>query len=552
MDSTTRSEQFQRVFFWRWRAPEGQTVFTLHIPELERTYQEARAEYEEALDRDEDLEPPAAQQPLPYPGLGQHGGNYGREQPELPLLVACSPPKPTRLDVDTGWGDASPVELAKRLEQVAMHTGRPKGLSPSDYAAQREWTIARSLSWEFFLNCVELPGAPVVWRDRFGDAAQVLGFLLWARRLGRHGITLSGPQWATVLKVGIATVWRWMRQLELAGMVIRMHRWKPGRGKRPVALTGNWYGFGPAALATLAELESPQDVVKKARLRVRRCALRAKQRREGRQLLRGYAYPNQDEWLSTQLQSTERGLRRDETRWADFQAGIAPSEFTSTHVPSFVVTWEFSFGASIDPAPLTTQETCPPVPHAHEPSPALPVFSLAAEDLSDVEAKPPCPTTTTTPPSRPGWTTAPSKSSGGPVSATRDAGSDVQPDLTTDHRADRDGAHGFENDTSEIPISPRIGAPLEGLKPERKGPDGPKTRPPLATREHSPPPAQVAGPLERVRTVVNRNTNGGSPRAPEPGFTAPLRIPGLEQELANVEDPHLAWILRKCASVRFS
>ena len=95
VDSTTTTEQFQRVFFWRWRAPEGQTTFTLHIPELERVYQEAQAELAEELDRDDDLQP-APQQVLPYPGLQQIGGNYGRSQPQQALLVACAPPVPSR------------------------------------------------------------------------------------------------------------------------------------------------------------------------------------------------------------------------------------------------------------------------------------------------------------------------------------------------------------------------------------------------------------------------------------------------------------------------
>lgn len=547
VDSTTRTEQFQRVFFWRWRAPEGQTVFTLHVPELERTYEEARAKYEEDLDRDEDLEPPP-QQTLPYPGLGQHGGNYGREQPQLSLLVACTPPKPTRLDVDTGWGDASPAVLAKRLEQVASHTGRPKGLSPGDYAAQREWTIARSLSWEFFENCVELPGAPVVWRDRYGDAAQVLGFLLWARRLGRHGVTLSGPQWATVLHVGIATVWRWMRRLEQAGLLIRLHRWKPGRGKRPVALTGNWYGLGPVALATIAELEAPQNSVKKARLRVRRLALRAQQRREGRQLLRGYAYPDQDEWVAAQLRGTERGLRRDEERWTDFQAGVAPSDFTTTHVPSFVVTWEFCFSNGIDDGRAATETSCAPL--APVPSPVSPVSSTVEAALSAAEAKPETPRTTT-PPSPPAWTPGSNKSNGGPATARRDAGGEVHPSQSTDHLRESDGSHESVSAASEIPISRGIGAPGSGLKPERNGPEWAKTRPPMPSREHPPPSANAAGPLERGWTVAYRNTCGDETRAPEPGFTAPLRIPEIEADLAGVHDPNLQAILRRCARARF-
>lgn len=512
---TTTGEQFQSVFFWRWQSPAGQMAFTLHVRELERSYQEAQQDLEDTLDRDEDIQPPGQQQ-FPYPGLDQIGGNYGREQPQLSLLAACLPPQPTRLDIDTGWGDADVVSLAERLGFVAKHTGRPKGLSPSDYAAQREWTIARSLSFEFFLNCQELPSAPVVWRDRFGDAAVILGFLLWARRLGRHGITLSGPQWATVLGVGIATVWRYLRALEQAGMLIRMHRWKPGKGKRPVALTGNWYGFGPAALATLAELEKPQDAVKKARLRLRRRHLRAKQRREGRQLLRGYAYPPQEEWLAQQLASTEQGLRRDEARWVDFQAGIAPSDFTSTVVPSFVVTWERNYNyadeSPLAPVPAPLVEAVPasivvvaPPDHrqgGNEEGPLIDPVSGRDVDVDvekDVDLDVVNLATQNT----------------GNGGETRGTGHDTSvgaPDEPTSSRG-RESARRSEKPAAAIPISARDGASVEGLKPERNGPGGANTtRPPRPAREQPPPIASASGPPGREITVNDREWYADRPR----------------------------------------
>lgn len=544
MDSTTTTEQFQRVFFWRWRAPEGQTTFTLHIPELERVYQEAQAELAEELDRDDDLQP-APQQVLPYPGLQQIGGNYGRSQPQQALLVACAPPVPSRLDIDTGWGDASVEELAKRLGFVAKHTGRPKGLSPDDYAAQREWTIARSLSWEFFLNCQELPSAPVIWRDRFGDSATVLGFLLWARRLGRHGVTLSGPQWATILGVGIATVWRYLRTLERAGMLIRMHRWKPGRGARPTALTGNWYGFGPVALETLKELEAPKDAVKKARLRLRRRHLRAKQRREGRQLLRGYAYPPQEEWLAQTLAATDRGLRRDDQRWADFQAGLPPTDYTSTVVPSFVVTWEYSYSGE-----FAAGDTV----HVAVADDELPTTELVVEGREDrLEASkgeplggPKHPTKedgNLTPdsiqrlqrstdltnkernlatPLRPSpeiVLESAGQGEGRPQARLAGHVGYVAEDPPTDQPSAREPRHGFKKGGPEIPISQRDGAPEEGLKPERTGPLGSRTGPPKPIRERPPPSATACGPLERSSTEVYRKNRAGPAHGPEPDST---------------------------------
>lgn len=306
--------------------------------ELERVHDAARAELREELERDTDLESPLPQLALPYPGLGQRGGRCDRKPPQLTLLVDCAAPQPTRIEeLETGWEDAPTEALAQRVLWATKHRGRPSGLSPEDYGAQREWTVARSLTWQFFQNCRELPSAPIVWRDRFGDAAVVLGFLRWARRLGRHGITLSGPQWASVLGVSVPTVWRYLQRLERAGYLIRMRRWKPGRGGLPVALAANWYGLGPQALATLAALDEPASAVARARLKVRRKHLRAEGRRRGVPLVAGETFPPLEEYLDLALRACVLARTKDAERYTAFLAGDVPEDYTTAPLPTFVL-----------------------------------------------------------------------------------------------------------------------------------------------------------------------------------------------------------------------
>ncbi len=340
MDSTSPG-LLQRVFTWRWTAPEDQETFELDFAELERVWNEQRDDLRAELDADRDLEGPTPQLDMPYPGLGQRGGRYVddredvRKPPQLELLERCCPPSPTRLELETGFEAASPLRLAERIHWAFWHRGRPTGLSPADYAAQKELTVARSLTWSFFENCREMPGVPVPWREKFGDAAQVLGFLLWARRLGRWGMTLSGPQGCAVLDIGIATWWRYVQKLERAGYLIRLRRWKPGK-VAPVALAANWYALGPRALDDLAALEDPKPVMRRARQRVRRQHRRAEGRRRGLDLLPGYSYPDVRTFARLSIAAWQAARVRDVKRWEDFQAGIPPIDFTTAARPSFV------------------------------------------------------------------------------------------------------------------------------------------------------------------------------------------------------------------------
>ncbi len=342
--NSTPQEYFQRVFAWRFDCNDVQTSFLLDFAELERIWTQDAAELRSELDADHDIAPPQVAQAELYPGLGQTGGRYDRRPPQLQLIADAHPPaeQRTRLELDTGFADASPEQLAALVGFAFLHRGRPAtqqhpgGLSSYDYAAQRELTVARSLTWDFFAACRELPSAPVVWREMWGDAADVLGFLLWARRLGRAGITLSGPQWAAVLGVSEATVWRYLQRLERGGYLIRLRRYKPGLNGRPVALTSNWYAFGPAALASLRQLDAPEAAVKRARLRVKRRHLRALGRRRGVDLLRGYQWPSRAAYAAQVCTGYLAARDRDRERWQLFQEGIAPVDFTTSYRPGFV------------------------------------------------------------------------------------------------------------------------------------------------------------------------------------------------------------------------
>lgn len=341
---STPQEYFQRVFAWRFDCSDTQTSFLLDFAELERIWTQDAAELRTELDADHDIAPPQVAQAATYPGLGQTGGRYDRRPPQLQLIADAHPPaeQQTRLELETGFEDASPEQLAALVGFAFLHRGRPAtqqhpgGLSSHDYAAQRELTVARSLTWDFFVNCRELPSAPIVWREMWGDAADVLGFLLWARRLGRVGITLSGPQWAAVLGVSEATVWRYLQRLERGGYLIRLRRYKPGLNGRPVALTSNWYAFGPAALASLRQLDAPEPSVKRARLRVKRRHLRALGRRRGVDLLRGYQWPSRAAYAAQVCTGYLAARDRDRERWQLFQEGIAPVDFATSFRPGFV------------------------------------------------------------------------------------------------------------------------------------------------------------------------------------------------------------------------
>lgn len=342
MDNTSSGE-FQRVFTWRWRSPENQTIFDLSVDELERLWSRTRDDLRTELDADRDLARPRPQLDLPYPEREREGpgGRTHREPPQLELLVACTPRQRTRCEeIKTeGFESASPEELAQRLHWLFTHRGRPKGLSPLDYGAQRELTVARSLTWGFFTKSRETPGFPVQWRARFGDAAAILGLLLWARRLGRSGVTLSGPQGCSVLDCGIATWWRYLKTLEKSGYLIRLRRWKPGKGGRPVASAANWYGFGPRALAELAKIEGklePQAATLRAFQRCRRARRRTEGRRRGVDLLPGYRFPSLVDYVSQAVHGWQAAEQVDARRWADFQVGTPPSDYTTASRPVFI------------------------------------------------------------------------------------------------------------------------------------------------------------------------------------------------------------------------
>lgn len=509
--SNTVAAAFQRTWAFRWICPNSQTVFTVDYHELERVHDAARAELREELEKDTDLESPLPQLALPYPGLGQRGGRCDRKPPQLTLLADCVAPRPTRIEeLETGWEDATTEALAQRVLWATKHRGRPSGLSPEDYGAQREWTVARSLTWQFFANCRELPGVPVVWRDRFGEAARPLGFLLWARRLGRHGITLSGPQWAAVLGVSIATVWRYLQRLERAGYLIRMRRWKPGRGGLPVALAANWYGLGPQALATLAALEEPAAAVARARLKVRRKHLRAEGRRRGVALVAGETFPALEEYLDLSLRACVLARSREAERYTAFLAGDVPEDFATAPLPTFVLeVGSLAGGVELDQldgpdvVDLLSEETMVD-PLNHE-------ASLEVEGLPELSAHPPgeCVKLQDRPrlvaprdrsrrrrhgvvvPARPpvdhspGQKAAPGRAAFGERAATP----------ARDNSDLRAGV--FSRDPrltgAAIPISVRDGSPLGVIKPERTGPQARGEGPPLASPARRQPPTAAHG-----------------------------------------------------------
>ena len=353
---TTSSGLFQRVFTWRWNAPQNQAAFHLDYAELERVWEEERATHRAELDEDRDLEGDVAQLDVPYPGLGrvdkegrpQRGGRIDRQPPQLSLLAGCCPPpeRATRLSLETGYEDASSEQLAERLGWVFKHRGRPEGLSHADYAAQRELTVARSIGWAFLEKCKDLPSVPVIWSAKFGAAALILGYLLWSRSLGRAGLTASGKNWRAVLPgrrpgepLAMSTVWAWLQRLERAGYLIRLRRWKPGINGRPVALTANWYGLGPRALADLAggAVDRPEVTIQRQRARVRRRHLRAEGRRRGVDLLAGYAFPSLPEYAAQVLDAWTNAQRNDDARVRAWRAGTMPSDWSATaRRPSFV------------------------------------------------------------------------------------------------------------------------------------------------------------------------------------------------------------------------
>lgn len=352
----TSSGLFQRVFTWRWNAPKNQEAFALDFAELERVWEDERAAHRAELDADRDLEGDVAQLDVPYPGLGrvdkdgrpQRGGKIDREPPQLSLLVGCCPPpeKATRLALETGYEDATSEQLAQRLDWVFKHRGRPEGLSRADYAAQRELTVARSIGWAFLEHCKDLPSIPVIWSAKFGSAALILGYLLWGRSLGRAGLTASGKNWRAVLPgrtpgepLAMSTVWAWLQRLERAGYLIRLRRWKPGINGRPVALTANWYGLGPRALADLAggAVDRPEVTIQRQRARVKRRHLRAEGRRRGVDLLAGYSFPTLPEYAAQVLDAWTAAQQRDEARARAWKAGIVPSDWSgAARRPSFV------------------------------------------------------------------------------------------------------------------------------------------------------------------------------------------------------------------------
>lgn len=532
----------QRVFTWRWTSPDNQQTFELDVAELERVFEEQRAELRRELDLDRDLEGPCVPQlDVPYAGEGSGPGGRGgryvdaqgrvRQPPQLDLLARCAPPQPTRLELETGFEDAPPVELARRVGYVFKHRGRPKGLSPADYGAQREFTIARSLTWSFFENCREIPGVPVVWREKFDGAARVLALLLWARRLGRHGFTLSGPEAEAVLDIGIATWWRYVKTLEKAGYLIRLRRWKPGR-HGPVALAANWYGFGPRALDELEELEEPKPVMQRARRRVRRKHRRAEGRRRGIELLPGYSFPTLAAFVGQTIDGWRAAQKRDAERWAAFQAGIAPVDFTTARAPSFVFTLADdcaqlrNLAAVLDSEPADVVELAAPEQ----------IGRVAEEVVGGQGVNEGQPTQAERSPESVGG------SSGGGflLGSQEQITGELRPGLTARTRRHRrsvvrpprsittPGNKAFaercansqiggvpavalrdrRSTPSEIPISPRIGAPERREKNLRTGPEAASTSPPRLEREPGLRSPTAEGPPGEAKTAADTVLSG--------------------------------------------
>lgn len=480
--SNTIGENLQRVWPFRWVSPTSQTVFQIDFAELERVHDEAREQHDQALAAE--FEPPIEQVDLPYPGIGrltadgrpQRGGRIDRKPPELTLLAGCAAPHGTRLEIPTGYEDATDAKLAQRVIWAVNHRGRPGGLRPDDYAAQRELTVARSLTWAFFKNCVELPGAPIAWQQRFGGAATILGFLLWARRLGRSGITASGPQWAAILPgripgkgCAVSTVWAWMQLLERRGYLIRLRRYKPGRGGNPVALTANWYALGPRALADLGEVRRPTAIIRRRRAAIRRRHLAAEGRRRGVNLLKGGSFPTVEVFAEETLAAYELAQVRDEARVDAFRRGEAPADFTVAQLPAFVI----QLGELASPAPVN---------------------STPAPGRTSFEAR----TGRTRRPRPPRATPAPASTRARMAPAQQ---APQREPVARSEQEDRERAvsriHGEQPITRSVSYPIRLSdePPLECLKTLRTGPGARGTSPPPASPEQHRSPTATHGPL---------------------------------------------------------
>lgn len=503
--SNTFGENLQRVWPFRWVSPTSQTVFQLDFAELERVHETAKEQHDQALERELD-EPPVEQVDLPYPGIGrldaqgrpQRGGRIDRKPPELSLLAGCAAPHRTRLELETGWEDATSAALAQRVIWAVNHRGRPGGMRPEDYAAQRELTVARSLTWGFFKGCVELPGAPIAWQQRFGGAAVVLGFLLWARRLGRDGITASGPQWASILPgrtpgkgCALSTVWAHMQALERAGYLIRLRRYKPGRGGNPVALTANWYALGPRALADLEATRRPGPIVKRRRAAIRRRHLLTEGRRRNVNLLAGTSFPTVEEFAAETLAAFELAQVRDEVRLAALVAGEAPDDFTTARLPTFVVQL-----GELAPALDPVTETPAPGRASFEARTRRPRPSRAAS--------PP-------PPAPPRVPTAQQPAQREPVTRAKEENS----------QSTVGGIHGREPTIrrDSYPIRPSDEPPLEGLKHSRTGPPARVKSPSPASPAPRHSPSGTRGPLIRPDSTVEPVFHGSTFLARLPAAT---------------------------------
>ena len=269
------------------------------------------------------LPPLERQVELPTSDRDGPGGRIVRPPPEVDALVAIadalSHPRRWGLRGDERVAALDARELAERLQWVYEH--RKRGLSPWDYAVQREWTQARSVNAGWWLRSKAprtLPTVPEALGRLVGNnkaRRDVLGLVTQAARCGYLGVTGSGPDLAALLGCAVSTFWAAVAWLESRGLIVRMRRYKPGKGKCPVGLNDNWYGPGPELLRR-RELWNQGDLddealriagreAAKARARHRRTRHRIEIRR-GRSQPTGRAPVSRVEWLESHLDGAAR------------------------------------------------------------------------------------------------------------------------------------------------------------------------------------------------------------------------------------------------------
>jgi len=293
----------------------------------------------EAFDHLAPLPPLAAQVELPSSDREGPGGRTVRPPPQVDALVAIAEsiahPRRWALRGDERVAALDARELAERLQWVYEH--RRRGLSPWDFAIQREWTQARSVNCGWWLRSKAPATLPTICEalgrlvGNVKTRRDVLALVTQAGRCGYLGVTGSGPALAALLGCAVSTFWAAVAWLESRGLLVRMRRYKPGKGGCPVGLHDNWYGPG-AELLSRRELWDQIDLederlriagreAAKARARHRRARHRIEIRR-GRALPSAPAPVGRVEWLETHLD----GAARADAAADDLAARRAASE----------------------------------------------------------------------------------------------------------------------------------------------------------------------------------------------------------------------------------